>query len=31
LLASYGRAPWTALDVDGDTDLLTAWSEALNF
>jgi uncharacterized protein (TIGR03083 family) len=31
LLASYGRAPWTSLDVDGDTDLLTAWSAALNF
>lgn len=31
LLASYGRMPWTSLDSDGDTDLLTAWSSALNF
>jgi uncharacterized protein (TIGR03083 family) len=31
LLASYGRVPWTSLDSEGDADLLTAWSAALNF
>jgi uncharacterized protein (TIGR03083 family) len=31
LLAGYGRVPWTALDSDGDIDLLTTWSKALNF
>jgi uncharacterized protein (TIGR03083 family) len=31
LLASYTRVPWTALETEGDTDLLAAWSAALNF
>ena len=31
LLALCGRVPWTALDSDGDTDLLTAWSAQFNF
>jgi uncharacterized protein (TIGR03083 family) len=31
LLAAYSRVPWTALDVTGDTDLLTRWSAAMNF
>jgi uncharacterized protein (TIGR03083 family) len=31
LLASYTRMPWTSLDTEGDEDLLTAWSAALNF
>jgi uncharacterized protein (TIGR03083 family) len=31
LLGCYSRIPWPSLDVTGDTDLLTAWTGALNF
>jgi uncharacterized protein (TIGR03083 family) len=31
LLASYTRMPWTALETEGDADVLAAWSAALNF
>jgi uncharacterized protein (TIGR03083 family) len=31
LLAAYGRIPWRALEVDGDVELLEAWSQAMNF
>jgi uncharacterized protein (TIGR03083 family) len=31
LLAAYGRVKWASLEVDGDTSLLTAWSDALRF
>jgi uncharacterized protein (TIGR03083 family) len=31
LLASYSRMPWTSLEATGDTELLTAWTTAMNF
>jgi len=31
LLASYGRMPWSSLEVEGDVALLDSWSEAMNF
>jgi uncharacterized protein (TIGR03083 family) len=31
LLAAYGRVPWTSLDVEGETSLLTDWSKNITF
>jgi uncharacterized protein (TIGR03083 family) len=31
LLASYSRVPWTSLEIEGDLDLLTQWTEAMSF
>jgi uncharacterized protein (TIGR03083 family) len=31
LLATYSRVPWTSLEAEGNTELLTEWSKALNF
>lgn len=31
LLATYGRVRWTSLEVDGDANLLAAWSKSLKF
>ncbi len=30
LLATYGRMPWSSLEVDGDRSLLESWSAAMN-
>jgi uncharacterized protein (TIGR03083 family) len=31
MLAAYSRMPWTSLKTEGDTSVLTGWSETLNF
>jgi uncharacterized protein (TIGR03083 family) len=31
LLAAYGRAPWSSLEVEGDVTLLERWSASMNF
>jgi uncharacterized protein (TIGR03083 family) len=31
LLAVYGRVPWMSLSIEGDIELLSSWSAALNF